>query len=164
MEELFSYKTMKQVFDSLTAGTAISSIGDTAALFATVYWAKLHLFLVNVREMPAVQRCVYLHLTLVWITSIAGMHDAPKRNIMLESTSNMFLVLNNLITSLRDCSSEPAEHDFGMLRQRVREFTICQLVGLLDSVKRRNTIMYKHNWLHSSEEQKGHNESLQDFF
>ena len=51
-----------------------------------------------------------------------------------------------------------------MLRQRVREFTICQLVGLLDSVKRRNTIMYKHNWLHSSEEQKGYNETLHDFF
>ena len=145
VEELFSRETMKQVFNSLAAGTAISSIGDIAALFATAYWAKLHLFLVNVREMPAVQRCIYLCLTLVWITSIAGMHDAPKRNILLESTSNMFLVLNSLIASLRDCSSEPAEHNFGMLRQRVREFAICQLVGLLDSVKRRNAIMHKHN-------------------
>jgi len=76
-----------------------------------------------------------LYLTLVWITSITGIYDTPKRNILLESISNMFLVLNNLITSLRDCSSEPAEHNFRILRQHVREFTICQLFSLLDSVK-----------------------------
>ena len=76
----------------------------------------------------------------------------------------MFLVLNNSIISIRDCSSEPAEHYFGMLLQRVKEFVMCQLVGLLDSVKRRNTLMDEHNWLHISEEQKGCNESLLDYF
>ena len=113
--------------------------------------------------MPTVQRYVYLYLTLVQIASITGMHDTPKRNILLESISSMFLVLNNLITSLRDYSSELVEHNFGMLQQRTREFTICQLAGLLDSIKRYNTIMHKHNQLHSFEEQKGYNETLCNF-
>ena len=64
----------------------------------------------------------------------------------------MILVLNNSITSIRNCSYEPAELYFRMLFQRVKEFAMCQLVGLLDSVKRRNTLMHEHNWLHISEE------------
>ena len=95
--------------------------------------------------MPTNQRCVYLYLTLVWITSIIGIHNTLKRNILLESISKMFLVLNSLNTSLRDCSSESAEHNFGILWQRIREFTIYQLVGLLDSIKLCNTIIHNHN-------------------
>ena len=129
---------MKKCWDYLNDETALSSQGDIAAFFIAVFWLKLHLFLVSAKDVPAVQRCVCLHLTLAWITNISDMSIAPKRNFLLESTSNMFLVLNSEITKLSGCSSEPAEHNFGMLRQRVRDFTMCQLVGLLDTVKRRN--------------------------
>ena len=65
VEEVFGCKTMKKAFNSLAEGTAISSIRDTAMLFTAVYWAELYLFLVNIQEMPTVQRCAQLHLTLV---------------------------------------------------------------------------------------------------
>ena len=65
---------------------------------------------------------------------------------------------------MEDCSSEPAEHNLRILRQCLIEFTIFQLVRLLNAVKRRNTRTHKHNWAHSPEEEKGCNETLQFYF
>ena len=61
---------MKKCAYCLQVGTAKLSEGDIAAFFSTVLMLKLHLFLVNSKEKSAVQRCVCLHLTLVWIASV----------------------------------------------------------------------------------------------
>ena len=55
----------------------------------------------------------------------------------------MFLTLNNIITELRDFSSNIAEYNLEMLRRNICKFTIFQLVVLIDSVKRKHTLMQK---------------------
>ena len=45
--------------------------------------------------------------------------------------------------ALRCISSEPCEHAFGMLRQNERDFSISQIMDLIDSIVQRTTLMLK---------------------
>ena len=101
---------------------------------------------------------------LVSFNSTLVINVVLKRIFMMESMPNVILALINSITKLIDCRSEPGEHEFGMLRQRIRGLTINQLIILLGVVKRRSAIMPEHNWVRRIEDQKGHKETSPDYF
>ena len=44
-----------------------------------------------------------------------GISDTPKRIILLDSASNVILVMSDIFAKLGSCSSELAEHNFGIM-------------------------------------------------
>ena len=93
---------------------------------------RLHLYAVNGIGIPAKHRAVYLWCSMLWLTSISGASMITKRNIVAETIPFMFLLLRSDITKPRHCTSEPAEHAFGMLRLLIREFTSLEFVQLVE--------------------------------
>ena len=61
---------------------------------------------------------------------MSGISIIPKRNIVHESICNMFLAMSSDVCRLLDrTTSEPVEHTFGMIWQRIREFTVSQMAN-----------------------------------
>ena len=91
VEQLFSYSTMDKVDQEIEKGNIIGLQGDYGVLVVTFFFMRLHLFAVNALNVPAKHRAMYLGLSMMWFTSIYGIHNIPKRNIMMETIGNMFL-------------------------------------------------------------------------
>ena len=91
VEELFSYPTISKVDKELEKGNIIGLQGDYGVLCVTWFFMRLHLFAVNALNVPAKHRAMHVGLSMMWFTTIRGIHLTPKRNIMMESVGNMFL-------------------------------------------------------------------------
>ena len=109
-------------------------------------------------------RAVYLWCSMVWLTSICGASVITKRNIVNETIAFIFLVLRSDVPNPRYCTSEPAEHTFGLLRTMIREFTTLEFAQLVEKLTRRLRLMYKHNVRPSRERQKGYMSTFDNFF
>ena len=58
-----------------------------------------------------------------------------KRNVVLQSTTVLFLVALADTTQVRRANTEQREHSYSILRQILREFTVEQLIRLVDRMK-----------------------------
>ena len=125
---------------------------------------RLHLYAVNGRGVPATHRAVYMWCSMLWLTSISGACMITKRNIVSETIAFMFIILRSDIPKPRHCTSEPAEHFFGMLRTAVQEFTCLEFVQLVDKQIRRLKQMYKNMFRPSRDPSKGYTATFGDFF
>ena len=59
-----------------------------------------------------------------------------KRNMLLEAIAVLFLCPRDDIIQLVRATSEANEHTYGMLRQILREFTVEQLIYLVNKVNK----------------------------
>lgn len=160
---LCSYETiLKMSQTELSFGS--TSTGDKGALGLTLFFMRLHLYAVNGRGVPATHRAVYMWCSMLWLTSISGACMITKRNIVAETIAFMFILLRSDIPKPRHCTSEPAEHFFGMLRTSVQEFTCLEFVQLAEKQLRRLTQMYKHIFLPSRDPTKGYRSTFGNFF
>ena len=91
VEQLFSYPTISKVDKELEKGNIIGLQGDYGVLCVAWFFMRLHLFAVNALNVPAKHRAMYVGLSMMWFTTIRGIHQTPKRNIMMESVGNVFL-------------------------------------------------------------------------
>ena len=91
VEQLFSYPTISKVDNEIQEGNIIGLVGDYAVLCIIWYFMRLHLFAVNAPNVPAKHQAMYLGLSMLWFTSIRGINQIPKRNIIMETIGNMFL-------------------------------------------------------------------------
>ena len=91
VEQLFSYPTINKVDNELEQGNIVGLQGDYGVLCVTWFFMRLHLFAVNALNVPAKHRAMYVGLSMMWFTTIRGIHQTPKRNIMMESVGNVFL-------------------------------------------------------------------------
>ena len=82
--------------------------------------------------MPATHRSVFVWSAALVLTSLSGMSDITKRNIIAEAIPFVFIVLLKDITKPWLATSEGAEHTFGMLLTIVREFTTMKFVQLIE--------------------------------
>ena len=76
----------------------------------------------------------HLHVSFIWFSYIDSISKIPERNILSEIIY-IFFIMRNDIKKTSFCTSEPAEHGIGMIRQRTREFTIIQMMienGVID--------------------------------
>jgi hypothetical protein len=83
---------------------------------------------------------------------------------MSETVAFMFLVLRSDIAKPRHCTSEPAEHTFGMLRLMVREFGTLEFAQMIEKQILRVKLAYKHGFRPSKEKGKGYQASYEDYF
>ena len=161
--QLCSYDTILKLSQSDIAFGSTSK-GDKGAMGLTLFFMRLHLYAVNGSGVPSSHRAVYLWCSMLWLTSISGACIITKRNIVSETIAFMFIVLRSDVPKPRHCTSEPAEHTFGMLRQIIREFTSLEFSQLVEKQIRRLKIMYRHHFRPSRDPSKGYQATYEDFY
>ena len=98
--------------DGVNNGETKGLIEDTGALFCTIFFMKLHLNSVNGLIVPDKHRALYLWTSMIWFTTLGRVNITPKRNLVSETISNIFLVLCSDVIKCRMSTSEPEEHVF----------------------------------------------------
>ena len=96
---------------------------------------KLHLHSVNGLVVPVKHRALYLWTSMIWFTTLGGVNITPKRNLVSETISNMFLVICSDVLKCCMCTSEPAEHGFGNMRRICRKFSYTDFVSLVEKLQ-----------------------------
>ena len=94
-----------------------------ATIELALYFVRLSLYAVNGKQVLFKHRAVYIWSATLLLTSLSGVSEITKRNIMTESVPFVFLVLMKDINKTGFATSEGAEHTFGILRIMIREFT-----------------------------------------
>ncbi len=92
-------------------------------LLSPCFFLRLHLHAMNARLEVSHCRAMYLWMSMIFFTSLTGVNITPKRNMVSETISNMFIVMRSDVCNPCYCTSEPAEHGFGNTRRSQREFT-----------------------------------------
>jgi len=100
VDDLCSHKVLKRVMDAIDERTATGNDEDAAALLCTLFFMKLHLAAVNGRHVPAKHPALFLWTSMVWLTTLSGVHITLKRNLVSETIANMFLVLRLDVSKL----------------------------------------------------------------
>ncbi len=163
-DRLFSYPTLKKVADALEKGKAAAHIADAGALACTFLFLKLHLHAVNGRHVPATHRALYLAMSMLWFTTIKGIHITPRRNFVSESISNTFITLRDDVTKVRDTTTEGLEHGFADARKGpTREFTCSEFSVHVEKQNRRMEMLHQGDLRASKEVQKGYLETFDDW-
>ena len=98
------------------------------------------------------------------LTSISGVSMITKRNYVSETISFMFIVMRADVSKPRHLTSESIEHFFGMLRQMIREFSVCESIQLCEKLERRLRLMYKHAFRPSRDPSKGYNANWRRYY
>jgi hypothetical protein len=163
VEELFSYGTMKKIEDAMIDGRAIGLIEDYGALAVTMLFLRIHLHAMNARLLVSQCRAMYLWMSMILFTSLTGVNITPKRNMVSETISNIFIVMRSDIQNPRYCTSEPAEHGFGNTRRSQREFTCSDFASHVEKENRRMKTMFEGELSPSREQLKGYQETFLDF-
>ena len=126
---------------------------------------RLHLHAVNGALVSAKHRGVYLWMYLIWFTTIEGLHITPRRNLVSELIANIFIMTRDDIYQPSLVTSEPAEHQFGIGQNRVREFTCADYALHAERQNRKLERLFKVNVLpsRSSTRQRGYNAGFADW-
>lgn len=97
VDDLCSHKTIDALYKGLMLKPDIGSMNDAGVLAATLFFMKLHLHAVNGRTVPGLHRALYLWVSMLWFISLEGVNITPKRNLVTETISNMFLSLRSML-------------------------------------------------------------------
>ncbi len=97
VEDIFSYCTMKKIEEAMIEGQATGLIEDCGALAVTMFFLRLHLQAMNARLEVSHCRAMYLWMSMIFLTSLTGVNITPKRNMVSETISNMFIVMHSAI-------------------------------------------------------------------
>ena len=127
--------------DGVNNGATEDLIEDTGALSCTILFMKLNLHSVNGLIVPAKNRDLYIWTSMIWFTTIGGVNITPKRNLVSETISNIYLVLRSDFLTCHMCTSDLEEHGFGNTRRICRELSSTYFVSLVEKLQRQiNTI------------------------
>ena len=135
------------------------------ALTTTMFFMRLHLHAINGVLVPATHRGVYLWMYLIQFTTIEGVHITPRRNLVSESIANIFIMTRDDVYRPSLVTSEPAEHQFGIGRNRVREFTCADYALHVERQNRKLEMLFKGQLLpsRSGSRQYGYNAEFADW-
>ncbi len=163
VKDLFLYGTMKKIEDAMIDGRAIRLIKDYGALAVTMLFLRLHLHAMNARLEVSQCRAMYIWMSMILFTSLTGINITPKRNMVSETISNIFIVMRSDIHNHRYCTSEPAEHGFGNTWRSQHEFTYSDFAS---HVEKKNCCMktiFEGGLSPSREQLKEYQETFLDF-
>ena len=110
-------------------------IGNLSATVVSLVFMRLRSYAVNARVLDWKQRAIYTWATLLWFTSFHTSGStmlANKRNMLLESVGLLFLLARSDVLHPRRLTSECNEHTYGFWRMMLREFTMEQLIRIVD--------------------------------
>ena len=84
----------KKLLAGVESVQTIGKIEDHSSLLLTLLISKLHLCVENANHVTARQRSACVCVTILFFISIDGISPISKRNVVLDSIANIFLVLN----------------------------------------------------------------------
>ena len=136
---------------------------ERAILVLVLFFVKLGVYAVNGRRVPASHRAVYVWSAALVFTSMTGVSEITKRNVMAEAIPFVFLTLQRDVTKPGLATSEGAEHTHGMLRTVRREFTMLEFIQMIAKVTRRLNLMFRNDYLATRDPQKGYASTFRAF-
>ena len=71
---------------------------------------------------------------LMWFSSLEGVSNISKNNLITSCLGGIFLAVQKKVKNLRFTTTEPLEHTFGTTRSWKREFTINEFLSYSDKV------------------------------
>eukprot|EP00957_Ditylum_brightwellii_P186810 14224406-Ditylum_brightwellii.AAC.1 len=101
---------------------------------------------------------------MLWLTLISGACIINKQNIVSEIIAFALLVLQLDIPKPCHCTSEPADHMFGMLHLIICEFTCLEFAQLVEKQICHLTKVYKHRFCPSKDPNKGYQATCKNLF
>ena len=149
--ELVSFESMSKI--ALVEDDSVPS-ENKAVLAVALFFFRLSLYSVNGKQVPATHRAVFVRSATLVLTSLSGVSEITKRNIIAEAIPFFFILLMKDITKPGLATSEGAEHTFGMLHTIVREFTTMQFVQLIEKTNRRLNLIFCNKFSTSCDPQK----------
>jgi hypothetical protein len=116
---------------------------NSAVTIVTLVMLRMRVFAVNSRILNWRTRAAMSCISTAWFLSFHTSTDKSnphtmvpnKRNMLIETLSFMFLVSQSDVTQSRRITSEPNEHTCGCWRVMLPDFTIEQLIGIVDKNK-----------------------------
>ena len=98
------------------------------AVAASLFFLRLFLLGVNSPSLERHLRIAFVWSSMLWLTSIEGLHITTKRNQVTSAIGAVFICCRSDVPRPRNATEEPCEHQFGAFRIHDREFT---MLGLL---------------------------------
>ena len=136
---------------------------DKAIIAPALFFMRLYMYAVNGKQVPARHRAVYVWYSALLLNVLRGVSEITKRNIMAEAVAFVFLVIMKDINKPGLTTSEGAEHNFGILRTMIREFTPIEFVKLIEKTTRRLNLIFRNGFYTSLDTQKGYASTFTDF-
>ena len=101
-------------------------------------------------------RAVYIWTSTLWLLDISGIRETTRRNVISEAIALMFFVLRNDVCKPRPLTSDPSEHNFGVFRSIIREFTVMQFIQLVKRTNQRIDAIFKGRFKTAKGRNKGY--------
>ena len=133
--KLASTQTLQMLDNYACSDNVDTSLEDIGVLSTTLYFFRLHLCSINGDSIPSNNRVLYLWSSALWLLTISRPSIITKRNIASEAIPMSFLILRSDVIKPCAATEEPTEHEFGMLRNMIREFTTLEFVRLSQKSK-----------------------------
>ena len=110
-------------------------LGQRQVLCLSLFFRRLLLLASNSNSLSRRSRVSYAFASLIWFTSIDGIHSITQRNLAHCVIGNIFVFARSDVSCPRHCTEEAAEHVFGMARQKEKEFTVRGFVQFSDQLQ-----------------------------
>ena len=101
---------------------------NVAFMAMSLYFLRMFLCAFNTVDITAEARVTMLWSSLMWFSSIEGIHDLSHNNFNTVCIGGIFLCMQKRVRNLRMTTTEPLEHMFGTARSWRREFTVNEFI------------------------------------
>ena len=101
---------------------------NVAFIAMSLYFLRMFLCAFNTLDITAEARITMLWSSLMWFSSIDGIHDLSHNNFNTVCIGGIFLCMQKRVRNLRMTTTEPLEHMFGTARSWRREFTVNKFI------------------------------------
>jgi hypothetical protein len=132
-------------------------------LLSVRFFFKLHLHAMNARLEVSHCQAIYLWMFMFLFNSSAGVSIMPKRIMVSETISNIFIVMRSDVHNPHYCTSEPAEHGFDNTRRSQRELTCSDFASHVEKENCCMKTMFEGGLFPSHEQLKGYQEMFLNF-
>ena len=116
--------SLKKLAVGIEDSIAVGLLVDACAPALSFTMMALHLHAVIGSHIPAKHQALYLYSSMLFFTSTSGISMTSKQNAVAETITILFLILQSITKKVRQCTSEPSEHTFAILRGDHQEFSI----------------------------------------
>lgn len=133
----------------------------------SLVFLRMRSYAVNARNANWKERAVFSWASTLWFTSFhtsGSTMMANKRNMTMETIAVLFLVSRSDVSQPRRTTSEANEHTYGNWRQFLREFTIEQLIRIVDKQQLKMNAIFESNLAVSRDKGgKGYQQTMPEF-
>ena len=131
---LYSAETVFKILNLMNGKQDAATVAVTCL---HLYFMRVHLVAVNCKGiLKAQERVTMIWHCLLWILHVDGVCITTKRNFLSECVSLCFLIMRDDVKEPHLLTSEPSEHSNALLRCMQREFTVKDLLILLNKLLR----------------------------